>query len=103
MKVDSMDLITKCSDFIFINNLPKMIPITPQSRMFATVAPINVEYFANGPSVSTACDSISPEVIEINPWEAISGMNNPLIVNFKKIDNDRLAIPAARPKRKNTM
>ncbi|WP_458719510.1 hypothetical protein [Candidatus Nitrosocosmicus sp. R] len=49
-----------------------------------------------------ACDSISPEVIEINPWEAISGMNNPLMVNFNKIDNDRLAIPAARPKRKNT-
>ena len=80
-----------------------MIPIIPQSTMLTTIAPINVEYLAKGPSVSTACDSISPDVIEINPWEAISGMNNPLIVNFKKIDNDRLAIPAARPKRKNTM
>ena len=71
--------------------------------MLTTVAPINVEYLAKGPSVSTACDSISPDVIEINPWEAISGMNNPLIVNFKKIDKDKLAIPAARPKRKNTI
>ncbi|CAN5862472.1 hypothetical protein BH23THE1_BH23THE1_13720 [soil metagenome] len=64
-----------------------------------TVAPINVEYLARGPNVSTACDSISPDVIENKPWEAISGMNNPLIVNFKKIDKDKLAIPAARPKR----
>ena len=79
-----------------------MIPIMPQRKMLTTVAPINVEYLAKGPSVSTACDSISPEVIEINPWEAISGMNNPLMVNFKKIDKDRLTIPAARPKRKNT-
>lgn len=71
--------------------------------MLTTVAPINVEYLAKGPSVSTACDSISPDVIEIKPWEAISGMNNPLIVNLKKIDKDKLAIPAARPKRKNTI
>ncbi len=47
-----------------------------------------------------ACDSISPDVIEINPWEAISGMNNPLIVNFKKIDKDKLAIPAVDQKGK---
>jgi len=80
-----------------------MMPIIPQSRMLTTVAPINVEYLAKGPSVSTACDSISPDVIEINPWEAISGMNSPLMVNFKKIDKDKLAIPAARPKRKNTI
>ena len=75
----------------------------PQSRMLTTVAPINVEYLAKGPSVSTACDSISPDVIEINPWEAISGINNPLIVNFKKIDKHKPAIPAASPNRKNTI
>jgi hypothetical protein len=53
---------------------------------------------ASGPRVRTACDSISPDVVEINPWDAISGTNSPLIVIFKKIDNAKLAIPAARPK-----
>jgi hypothetical protein len=66
--------------------------------MLTTIAPIIVEYLASGPNVNTACDSISPDVEEINPWDAISGINNPLIVSFKKIDIAKLAVPAARPK-----
>ena len=40
-------------------------------------APINAEYFAIEPNVSTACDSISPGVSENKVWDASSGMNIP--------------------------
>ena len=83
--------------FNLSNNAPEIMPIIPYSKMLTTVAPINVEYFANGPRVSTAWDSISPEVIDIRPWDASSGINNPFMVIFKKIDNAKATSPAASP------
>jgi hypothetical protein len=80
--------------------LPIKIPKIPKIKILIAVAPKNVEYLARGPRVSTACDSISPEVVEIKPWAAISGNTNPLNVSFRKILKDRHAIPAARPNMK---
>ena len=47
--------------------------------------------------------SISPEVIDTNACDAISGINNPLIDILKINDKERAAIPAASPQIKNTI
>ena len=69
----------------------------PYTIRLTTVAPKNVEYFARGPKVSTALDSISPEVNETSACEAISGTNNPLIDTLKINDKASVAAPAASP------
>ena len=60
-----------------------------------TIAPKNVEYLARGPSVSTARDSISPEVIETSACDAISGTENPLMDILRNNDSASAAVPAA--------
>jgi hypothetical protein len=47
-----------------LRNLPRNTPITPYSIRLTIMAPINAEYLAIEPNVSTACDSISPGVSE---------------------------------------
>ena len=56
-------------------------------------APINAEYFAIGPNVSTACDSTSPGVIENKVWDASSGMN----IALKKVLNAKETAIAIAP------
>jgi hypothetical protein len=48
----------------FLYNTPRNRPIRPYSTILAMTAPINAEYLAKGPRLSTACDSTSPGVSE---------------------------------------
>jgi hypothetical protein len=66
------------------------------------MAPINEEYLARDPNVSTALDSISPEVNETNACEAKSGINKPLADNLNIKDRVNAAKPAAIPQTNNT-
>ena len=75
----------------------------PYNNILIKIAPKKVEYLARGPKVSTALDSISPEVSETNAWEAISGTKRPLIEILKINDTANAAMPAARPQIKNTI
>ena len=61
------------------------------------MAPINAEYLASDPNVSTACDSTSPGVSENKVWDAISGMNGPPKNNLRSKDTAIAMAPAASP------
>ena len=61
------------------------------------MAPINAEYLASGPNVSTACDSISPGVRENKVWDATSGRNGLPANNLRSKDTAIAIAPAASP------
>jgi hypothetical protein len=52
--------------FNLANILSRKIAIIPKTTILAIIEPINAEYLARGPKVSTACDSNSPGVTENN-------------------------------------
>ena len=83
---------------ILLNIIPSTIPIKPYNNMLIKVAPKKVEYLASGPNVSTALDSISPDVSETNAWEAISGTKSPLKEILKISDAANAAMSTARHK-----
>ena len=65
----------------------------PYTTRLMTRAPINAEYFAMGPNVSTACDSTSPGVTENKVWDASSGMN----IALRKVRNAKATAIAMAP------
>ena len=77
------------------------MPSKPYTIRLTVRAPRKAEYFAIGPNVSTACDSISPGVSENKVWDASSGMN----IELKKVREARdtaIAIaPPTSPTRKS--
>jgi hypothetical protein len=89
-------------DLILLNNTPIKMPIMPYTIIFTIMAPINEEYLARGPNVSTALDSISPEVMDTNACDAISGINKLLKETLRINDMANAAKPAAIPQAKNT-
>ena len=97
-----MAFLISCFKWISLKSEPKNRPIKPYNKILIKVAPKKVEYLASGPNVSTALDSISPDVNETNAWDAISGTKRPLKEILKINDTANVAMPAARPQIKNT-
>ena len=73
----------------------------PYINRLTKVAPKKDENLASGPNVSTALDSISPEVNETKACDAISGTKKPLKEILKSNDAVSAVIPAASPQIKN--
>src|SRR5919199_6681 len=75
--------------------------IKPYSMILAITAPINAEYLASGPNVSTARDSICPGVSENKVCDAISGRNDPPTSNLISNEIATAIAPATSPVKNN--